>query len=131
MKSEDSSSQNAYGLRESSFEENLITDYNYLRDLAFSIVGDRKEPRDAFELTMANEFPQVLSYEVGDALTVVNAHTGANSLWSIRRMQHDVVLARGLEHTARYSLGRAAPRPWLVLDHAEFGVLDGTRQLAL
>jgi len=131
VKFEDGSSQNAYGLRELAFEENLITNYSYMRDLSTVIVGDRKEPRDGFQLTMVNEFPNVLRYEVGDALSLINSLTGVNSTWSIRRMSHEVSLARGLEHTARFDFDRLAPRPWLILDHATYGKLDGTRQLAL
>ena len=131
VKFDDGSSQNAYGLKESAFEENLLTNYEYMRDLATVIVGDRKEPRDAFQLTMVNEFPNVLRFEAGDALSVINSLTGVNSTWSIRRMNHDITLARGLEHTARFDLDRLSPRPWLILDHATYGKLDSGRQLAL
>lgn len=131
VKQDDSSSQAAYGLREASFDENLMTGYSYLRDLALTIVGDRKEPRDAFDLTRVNEFPSILDHDVGNILSVINSLTGVNSTWSIRRIAHEVMLARGLEHIARYELERFSPRPWLVLDHPTYGKLDGTRQLAL
>ena len=131
VKIDDTSSQNAFGLREAAFDENLLTGYSYLRDLALSVVGDRKEPRDQFQVTLSNEFPNVLRYEVGDQLSVINSLTGVNSTWSVRRMQHEVTMTRGLEHVARYDLDRFAPRPWLVLDHPTYGKLDSGRQLAL
>ena len=131
VKFDDTSSQNAYGLREAAFDENLITSYPYLRDLASTIVGDRKEPRDQFEVSLSNEFPNVLQYEVGDVLSVINSLTGVNSSWTVRRMQHEISMSRGLEHVANYTLDRFSPRPWLVLDHATYGKLDSGRQLAL
>ena len=131
VKIDDSSSQNAYGLRETNFDENLLTNYGYLRDLATSIVGDRKEPRDKFDVHMINEFPGLLSYEVGDTLSLVNSLTGVNSQWTIRGMQHEISLTRGLEHSVKFQLDRFSPRPWLVLDHPTYGKLDSGRQLAL
>ena len=131
VKQDDSSSQTVFGLREASFDDNLIADYAYLRDLSSTIIGDRKEPRDQFQVTRANEFPAMLSYDVGALLASVNAQTGVPSVWAIRRMSHDVSLARGLEHTGRYELDRATPRPWLILDHPTYGLLDSGRQLAL
>lgn len=131
VKFNNASSQNAYGLREVAFDENQITNYSFLRDLASVIVGDRALPRDRFDIQMANEFPNVLRYEVGQALSIINSMSGINSTWSIRRMQHEIDMSRGLEHVARYEFDRHSPRPWLVLDHAVFGKLDSNRQLAL
>ena len=131
VKFEDSSSQVAYGLKESAFDENLLTRHDFLRDLASTIVGDRKEPRDAYDVTLVNEFPNVVRYEVGDTLSIINSLTGVNSAWSIRRMTHEINMTRGLEHVAKYSVERFTPRPWLILDHATYGKLDSGRQLAL
>lgn len=131
VKIDDSSSQALYGAREVNFEDNLFTNYSYLRDLASTIVGDRKEPRDQFDVVMSNEFPQVLQYQVGDILSLINSQTGVNSTWSIRGLHHEVSLSRGLEHVATFKTNRFSPRPWLVLDHPTYGKLDSGRQLAL
>jgi len=131
VKYDDTSSQNVYGLKEAAFEANLLTNYEFMRDLANVIVGDRKEPRDEFSVAMVNEFPNILQYQVGDAMSLVNSLTGVNSTWSIRRINHEITLARGLEHVAKFEFDRLSPRPWLILDHPTYGKLDSGRQLAL
>lgn len=128
---DDSSSQNVYGLGALQMDDVLITNQNYIRDLALMIVGDRKNPRDFLEWTIKNEFPGCLWYSVGDNLSVVHSLAGVNSMWSVRSAQHEVSLAAGLDHSVKYNLERFSPRPWLVLDHPSYGLLDSGRQLAL
>lgn len=127
---DDSSSQTVYGIGAITVD-NLITNPAYLRDLGMALVGERKNPRDALDWTLKNEFPGVLTYDVGNLLSVIHSLAGVNSGWQVRAMQHEISLAAGLEHRATYTLEAFTVRPWLVLDHATFGKLDSGRQLAL
>ena len=129
-KKEDSTSQTKYGVADFVLEDSLITNQNYLRDLVATLITERKDPRDALNLTLRNEFPQVVQYQVGDVLAVVNSITGVNSSWSIRNMQHEISLAAGLEHTVTLALERFVAKPYLVLDDAVLGKLDSGRELA-
>lgn len=133
VKIDNASSQNVYGLRERSFNENLITSYTYLRDLGNSMLTDYSEPRNILAIQVVNEFPMVLDAQVGHPMWVVASHSGVNSSWNIRRMQHDISLTRGLEHSVGITLEKftEGDRPLLILDNASLGLLDSGRQLAL
>jgi len=128
---DDSSSQAVYGLMELAIEESLITDFTYLKDFTNLLINERKEPRAGVSVTQVNEFPDLLSREVGDVLSIVNSITGINSMWAIRSMEHEISLLSGLEHRVSYELEGYTERNWLVLDHATFGKLDSGRQLGL
>ena len=131
VKDEDATSQAQYGISDFQLSDLLITDQNYLRDLVATLITERADPRDSVEVVMKNEFPQVVQYQVGDLLAVVNSLTGVNSSWSIRNMRHEISLTSGLEHTMVLGLEKFTPVPYLVLDDASFGKLDDGRQLAL
>lgn len=131
FKYDSSSSQQSYGVRALEVSNALIQDYNYLRDLAQTLVEERRAPQDGLDFTLVNEFPQVLQYEVADRLSVVNSVTGVNSEWFIGSMRHDVSFVGGLRHEANYTGEYYQDRPWLILDDPEYGKLDNGRQLAL
>lgn len=126
-----SSSQGVYGLRSLEIANALIQNYNYLRDLAQTIVEERKAPQDGLEITLVNQWPDVLTFEVSNTLALVNSTTGVNSNWLITGMSHEVTFTGGLRHEARYQTEYFQDKPWLILDHAQFGKLDSGRLLAL
>lgn len=130
-KSENTSSQNVYGLRERNLESLLFPDQGYLRDFATTIIGDRRNPRDRLELTLKNDWPVLFTHDIGEVVSIVDSFSGVNSTWTVRAVDHDISLMSGLEHTAKMELEFFTERPWLVLDHPTYGKLDSGRQLAL
>jgi hypothetical protein len=128
---DDSSSQAVYGINAMAADDVLFTDLTYLSGLTAAIVNERKEPRDQLTLVVENQFPAIFDNDVGDVLALQNSITGVNSSWTIRSVNHEISLVSGLEHTVTYTLEGYTERSWLVLNHATYGLLDGTRQLAL
>lgn len=127
---EDSSSQAIYGLVEMSLSDVLIPDRDFLSDYTSEVIRDRKEPRHNESLVLKNDFPGVISFEIGDVLAIINSLSGVNSMWYVRGMSHEVELASGLEHTATYLLEqKPSDRNLLILDHPTRGTLDGTNVL--
>jgi hypothetical protein len=127
---DDRSSQASYGLAEVSFDDNLITSPEFLRNLGAYIIGEKSTPHDRLQVVTINEFPAQLSYDLGQALSVVNSFSGVNSAWSIRSMRHEINLSRGIEHQVSYELERLQFRSYMVLDDATKGKLDSTNTLA-
>lgn len=128
---DDSSSQAVYGRQALELANLLVQDYSYLRNLASYIKDERKNPRDDVTYARKNEWPEQLSVEPADVVSMVESSTGVNSQWSIRSIDHEVALASGVEHVSTYRVEVFSDRPWLVLDHPSFGLLDSGRVLGL
>jgi hypothetical protein len=131
FKSESSSSQSVYGRKGVEVTNVLIQHHAYMRDLADSIVTEKQNPQDEVEMTLVNKWPAIFAYEAGQVLSVVNSLTGVNSPWTIVAMDHEINLADGVRHEARFVMDAFVERPYLVLDHATFGKLSDGRVLAL
>jgi hypothetical protein len=127
---DDSSSQALFGLWAKE-QQIIYSDPYFVKDLASVIVEDRKNPRDSVMMALKNEWAEVLGRQVGDLVAVVNSISGINSWWSVQHMRHEITMIGGLEHKAMYDLEFFPDRPWLVLDHTDYGKLDDGRMLAL
>lgn len=128
---ENSSSQQIYGLYEASFNDMLISNHEFLKDITESIVTDRQAPRDRINLDLINEQPLLWVANVGDIISVQDhANSGTFNIWSIRAMRHEISLQRGEEHRVTFSLRAPATTPWLILDNDPLGYIDADRILA-
>lgn len=104
FQTEDSSSQAVYGRRSFTMDDCLIQDLSYISSLATDILSTRKEPQSDLVMTLVNEFPTVLLYNIGDSVSVVNSVTGVNSPWAIFGMNHTLDIADGVRHQVDYDL---------------------------
>lgn len=128
---QDSSSISTYGDRGLTLDNEIIENYNYMAQLCQALVLDRAQPRDLIRVVKKNQFPFILSAQVGDVLAVVNSVSGVNSQWSIQAIHHSIELQNGLEHTLAMDIQYFSSYPWLILDDAVRGKLDSGRVLAL
>lgn len=126
----DSSSQNVYGKQELSFESPFMSRQGYVTDYAKSLVDQRKDPLAKISLSIKNQWPEALAMEPGTLLAVNEVETQTNSLLSVLRVNHDIVLVNGLEHLTTVETEVAPALPYLVLDDPVRGSIDGTNVLA-
>lgn len=124
------SSQNLYGKREFSLDNEFISLQSYADSYAALVVSNRKDPLPDINVSLKNVFPDVFTRELGDLVGLVESHSAVNSQWSVVAVTHDVALLSGLEHVMKMGVKFYSNRPFLVLDDATLGVLDGTRELA-
>ena len=125
------SSQTAFGLKNITVDNALVQDRSFLENLAKTITVERKDGRDRLDLTLTNEFPDVLFNNPGLVAAVVNEFSNYSALWQIRGTDHELSLASGLRHSVKYSTEAYDVLPFLVLDDPVMGVLDNGRFLAI
>ena len=130
VRHESTSSQNLYGLYEASFDDLMIKNYDFLKDLTQAIIGDRSVPRRNLSVSLINEQPLIWHVDVGDLLTVTNEFSQITGAWSVRALHHDLSLGRGEEHRVTFELREPANNNWLILDHNPYGEMDAARVLA-
>lgn len=123
----DSSSQNTYGKRDFTLQSDYISALSYAQDYGVFMKTERKDPTADIEVSLKNVFPDVLARELGDIITLVESNTCVASNWTIRAINHEVSLARGLEHSASYGVEYWRDREYLILDHATRGLLNTGR----
>lgn len=123
----DDSSENVYGKRDTAIVSDFIGSPGYAQDYVTFLLRERKEPTPKIGFELKNIFPDVLKREMGDLIHVVESNAAVNEEWTIRAIEHDVVLARGLEHTSRYDIEKWVDREWLILDHSERGLIGTNR----
>ena len=124
---QDSSSQSKFGRREFSLESDLIGDVTDARGYANVILIDWKSAPAKVDITLENEFPDILALKAGDRIHCTQSFTGVSSEFAIYGMSHTVRLDSGLQHGVSYDLRSWADRRWLILDHAVRGTLDFNR----
>lgn len=125
-----SSSQAAYGHHDVQVSDDFMAKTLYLQPYADSLLLDRKEVAPAIRVELKNQFPDVLGIELGKVVSLVESLSGVGSQWIVQRVEHDVSLISGLEHTLVMDVEYAIDRPYLVLDDATRGALDSGRVLA-
>lgn len=125
--SRNTSSQNAYGKRDYTLRSDLIADLGYAKDYSEFMITENKEPAADVRFEIKQVFPDILARELGDIVHLVESNTAVASLWTIRSIDHDVTLERGLEHTLRCGVEFWRDREYLILDHATRGQLDVNR----
>ena len=125
------SSQTLYGVRDVTLDNQLIQNFEFMTNLSKTIAVDRKDGRDTVNLTLTNEFPDVLANIPGNLISLVDTFTGYTGLWRVRGTAHDIHLTRGHQHSVKYDIEAYDTIPFLVLDHAVMGKLDSGRVLAI
>lgn len=101
---EDATSQSSYGLVQREVDRVLAPSYSHMSDYAGSLVRQQSMPQNVVQGELKNLFPDILDLELGDPLAIQNSFTGINSYWYVRGVSHEISLAHGIEHTARYEL---------------------------
>lgn len=122
-----SSSQNVYGKRVLSLENDLLALQTYIEGYGTYLLDIKREPQPDLSFSLTNEFPDVLAREVGDVVSLVESLSAVNSQWQIVGVQHEISLVNGLEHNATFSVRYWADYNWLVLDHTTRGKLDNAK----
>lgn len=116
--------------RDFSIESDYISDIEYAAEYAKYLLERRSAPLPEIQFSTKNRFPEILLADVGDAITLVESHTGVGSTYTISGLSHEVTFERGAEHVAEYIVERPTYGDFLILDTTPEGLLDGTRRLA-
>jgi len=91
------------------------------RDLVNALVGRYQDPRPTVTITVNNgtsdRMAQILTREISDRITIVEAQTGVNHDYWIERIEHHVDEA-GLSHSVRFGCEKALPVQYAVWDTA-------------
>lgn len=130
IETKNDSSQNVYGVKNMDLRSDFFSEREFLRDYASHIVSGRKNPTALVSFSLKNQYPDVLQRDINDLISLVESTSGINSQWLVKGISHEVSLVSGLEHSVTFNVEGSAVRPWLILDHATDGKLDGTRELA-
>ena len=120
----DNSSQNVYGERNYTQEDELHASYPYMSGLAEFMLQNYKNPVPDVRISLKNQFPDCLIRELADIVQVTEDNTAVSTTFLIREIEHSVSLERGLEHTMTLGLRGRLQQQYFTLDHQLFGVLD-------
>lgn len=124
IRTEDASSQALYEVRDYVLKNDLIGRNRFAEDYSGYLIQRYAEPRGDITLTLKNQFPDMLSHELGDLLHVVDSHVAVGSQWFVTGMTHTLRFERGTEHEVEYDLEFFRDPEWLILDHSTKGKLD-------
>ena len=100
---EDTTSQVRYGVREMIIDSS-INDLDFLANYAKSIILNRANPIDRAELSLTNEFPDVLQRTAADLISIINSKASTSTQWVVRGETHELQLVEGLRHSKTYNL---------------------------
>lgn len=113
-------SQAAYGIQEFNIDNALFNNGVFDGGYAENIILQRSDPRPTLTYGLKNFYPDILSVELSNLITVTESNAGLNTdiKWAIRSINHDIMLERGQEHTVNYVCEKStnAGFPILILD---------------
>jgi hypothetical protein len=127
--SENSSSQNTWGKREESIDSDYISNVLHAQDYAGFMTLVYKEPQADIDIEIKNQYPDVLSIDLGDNLRIKEDNAKVDDIYVVKGYEHTANFENGEERTLSLELIRSSKQNWLVLDHATKGKLDDVNVL--
>lgn len=104
------SSQSLYDTFPREFSSPFISNQSYANVYAEFITSRYAYPRAEMNIAVANDFPALLGWEVGQQLFITNSLTSIGK-FSIKRLSHDIDLSAGLQHVTDAVLEKVAGWP--------------------
>lgn len=127
--SENASSQNTWGKREETIETDFISNPLYAQDYAGYMTLVYKDPQADINIEIKNQYPDVLSIDLGDNIRVQEDNAKINDIYVVKSWEHTANFENGEERTLSLELIRSSKQNWLILDHATKGKLDDVNVL--
>jgi hypothetical protein len=124
-----SSSQSLYGRLDYTLDSDLLSLQTYIDGYTDYLTDLLKEPTPKTMFGLRNQFPDVLTRDLGDLVSLVESLTTVNSQWQVTAITHDISFGDGVEHSTFYEVRQHPDRHYLILDHATRGTLDSTNTL--
>ena len=82
---------------------------------------------DHTDIISKNEFPEILTRELGDTVHVAESETGLAAQFTIMGLEHDIRTdGAGFEHELSYTVEEFRDQEVMILDDAVFGILEDT-----
>ena len=102
-RSESSSSQSIYERQVFGLESNLLNGFSFAKDYADFIKETHQDPKQEINFSLKNEFPTILTRDLGDVIQLEEDNSGIDDPVRIDRLVHIInPSARGLEHIVEY-----------------------------
>lgn len=122
------SSQAIYDRRSFTLENELLGGINVAKTYSEFLTTRFKNPVAKLNVTMRNLWPDTLSVQPTDFVSIVESVSAVGDSWWVTRTSHLVDFRnQGLLHTATWELEEKFLKEYLILDHPTFGKLDERR----
>jgi hypothetical protein len=126
-----SESQVTYGRRSFALSSDFLSDRNYLVDYGAFLVDRQKDSIPQIQASIRHNINSAaLTLDPGTLVSVTNTNAAINSLHFIKRIEHDIDLSVGLQHTISLDLERVVQYTHWTLGHTIQGRLDSGNTLA-
>ena len=124
------SSQAIYGRRSFFLSSTLLSDHEYITDYGAFLVDRQKDSIPTVRAVVRNDFTlETMQIDPGSLVSITNPNTAIGSLHFIKRLEHEVDMSLGTQHTTSMELERVVQyTPW-TLDVVTKGRLDAGRTL--
>lgn len=120
-----SSSQAVYGKRSFFLSSSLLGNREYLQDYGTFLVDRQKDSIPGIRAVIRNQINSAsISAEPGALVSISNSNTAVGSLHFIKRLEHDIDMSLGVQHTISMDLERVVKYKIWKLGHPTLGALD-------
>ena len=124
---DDTSSQNVYGERALSFDNNLIASPDFIQEYADYVLNRYKNPDPANSFGLKNQWPDQLGMDLTDNVNLVEDVTGISGVFVIIGIEHILTTGDSWQHETIYTVEPFRDQEVLILDDPVYGVLDSRR----
>lgn len=125
-----SSSQAVYGRRSFFLSSQLLGDRRYLSDYGTFLVDRQKDSIPAVRASVRSVITSAsLTMDPGSIVSVTNSDTAIGSLHFIKRLEHDIDMSAGTQHTISMELERIVLYSIWTLDQFDLGRVNAGRRL--
>lgn len=129
MRFDDSSSQNVYGRRDYSVQNNVMAYVDFLRDYGTYVKDYAKNPAAQVRWHGRNIFPDLLDFDFASKININEANLGIDAQYALKEIDHEIRTTElGWVHDCTLNVEELRDQSIMVLDHATYGQLDA-RQL--
>jgi len=121
---QDTSSQNVYGIKDFTLTSELFSSLPFMRDHADFLLAKYKNVFPELRVGISNQFPDCLSTDLAAVIHIVESLTSVGTDHLVRGVEHTVVLDRGLQHQVIFDVKPYSIGKYFILDDSVYGVLD-------
>lgn len=130
VRTENASSQAVFGRKTFALtSDKLSNDRQYLRDYSDFLIDRFRNPTPNLLVSIRNKFPDILKFDVGEIIDVVNSFAAVGSKHVITRLDHDIDITESRRHTTTVVAERLRVYQLFTLDDSTLGALDSGNTL--
>ena len=124
----DTDSQDSYGVQKRTIESRLIGTVSQAETRARDYVSIMAKPAPKITLGIRNQYPEIITLDLGDVVHVVDSFTGIDGQFSIQEISHQISASDGgWVHSAAFGIERTREYQILVLASYTRGILGKNR----